>query len=183
MSNSCEQSQEKARYAHFVTASNEALKMLKPLTVQGRRANNELDILFHRNDPVDLYGDHVVQTRRQPDIIGTSVHSARRVANAVRTDTWTQLALKRAPYKPDSRFQWYDVLCSVELQYIAEIKVEDVDAHRGDQAIKTVPPNFVKIGPIPRSAYVQYLRPLQQSVLSNELSPKVCEPAIRHVPN
>jgi len=81
MSNSCEQISEKAIYEHFVTAANEALKMLKPLTVQGRQANNTLDILFHRNDPVDIYEDHsnpVVQTQRQPHIIATTAHSARR---------------------------------------------------------------------------------------------------------
>ena len=33
------------------------------------------------------------------------------------------------------------------MQCIAKIKVEDVDVHRGDRAMKTVPPNFVKMGP------------------------------------
>ena len=85
MSNSCKQDLEKARYEHFVTAANEALKMLKPLMIPGQRANNELEILFHRNDPKDICEDHgnpVVQTQRQPDLIVTSVHSARRAAGA-----------------------------------------------------------------------------------------------------
>ena len=82
ISNSCKQDLEKDRYEHFVTAANESLKMLKPLMVQGRGANIDLEILFHRNDPKDIYGsgNNGPLTQRQPDLIVTSVHSARRAA-------------------------------------------------------------------------------------------------------
>ena len=150
MLNSCKQGSEKARYEHFVTAANEALKMMRPLMIPGSRANNGLGILFHRND-VDICEDHgnpVVQTQCQPDIIATSMHSARRAAGAMETETWAQIAFKRAPGEPASRFQWYDILSAVELQCIAEIDEKDVDAYRDDQrAMITVPPHFVNMGP------------------------------------
>ena len=64
-----------------------------------------------------------------------------------KTETWIQTA-KRACEAPASRFQWYDVLSAVEMQCIAEIDEEDVDAHRDDQAMRrTLPPHFVEMGP------------------------------------
>ena len=150
MSNSCQRDSEKARYEHFVTAANEALNMLK-LTVQDRGINNNLEILFHRNNYEDIYEDHgnlVVQIHHWPDLITTSVHSARRAAGVVRTETWPQISLKRAHGEAASHFQWYDVLSAVELQCIAKINAEDVDAYRdGERGMITVPPHFVKMGP------------------------------------
>ena len=90
--------------------------MLK-LTVQDRETNNNLEMLFHRNNFVDIYEDHsnlVVQTHHWPDLIITSVHSARRAAGAVRTETGPQISLKRAHGEAASHFQWYDVLSAVE---------------------------------------------------------------------
>jgi len=151
MSNSCKQDLEKKRYEHFVTAANESLKMLKPLMVQGRGANNDLEILFHRNDHKDIYGNsngNGPLTQRQPDLIVTSMHSARRAAGPMATETWPQIALNRALEEPHFRFQWYDILSAVELQCIAKIDEEDVDAYRDDQrAIMTVLPHLVKMGP------------------------------------
>jgi len=127
--------------------------MLKPLVVPGQRANDELEILFHRNDPKNIYGGHgnpVVQTERQPDLIVTSVHSARRAAGLVGTETWPEIA-KQASEKPHCRFQWYDVLCVVELKYTAKIDEKNVDGLLDDlRQEMPVPPHFVKLGPNPK---------------------------------
>jgi len=155
MSNSCKQDLEVDRYEHFVTAANESLKMLKPLVVQGRGANTELDILFHRNDPREIYGsaNNGPLTERKPDLIVTSVHSARRAADPLVATNWHQIASEAALVQPYYRFQWYDVLCAVELQHNAKIDEKDVDAlyqQRGVIPVIPIPPHPVKTRPNPK---------------------------------
>jgi len=158
ISNSCKQDSEVDRYDHFVTSANESLKMLKPLVVQGRGANIKLDILFHRNDPKEIYGsgNNSPLTERKPDLIVTSVHSARRAAGPLATANWPQIAPKVALEQPYYRFQWYDVLCAVELQHAAKINEEDVDAlyQQRYASTPTSPSPLIlsKQGPIPTSA-------------------------------
>jgi len=74
--------------------------MLKPLTVQRRGANKELEILFHRNDHKDIYGrsNNGPMTKRQPDVIVTSVHSARRAAGPLAAETWLLNSARDAPH-------------------------------------------------------------------------------------
>jgi len=47
--------------------------------------------------------------------------------------------------------------------------------------MKTIPPNFVKMGP--SAVCVQYLRPVQQCVLQTDQIRKFVKPAVCHVPN
>jgi hypothetical protein len=155
MSDSCNQDSEVGRYEHFVIAANESLKMLKPLVAQGRRANIELDILFHRNDPREIYGsaNNGPLTERKPDIIVTSVHSARRAANPLAATDWLRIASGTALVQPHYRFQWYDVLCAVELQHTAKIDEKDVDAlyqQRRVIPVIPIPPHPVKTRPNPK---------------------------------
>ena len=157
MSNSCKRDLEVDRYEHFVAAANESLKMLKPLVVQGRGANIELDILFHRNDPKEIYGsgNNGPLTERKPDLVVTSMHSARRAAGPpLASAKWQQIASEVALEQPQYRFQWYDVLCAVELQHIAKIDEGDVDALCQQRSVIMtaipVPPHPVKTGPNPK---------------------------------
>jgi len=108
-----------------------------------------LDILFHRNDPKEIYGygNNGPIRERTPDVIVASVHSASRAAG-LPTDAWLEIASKGALEQPHSRFQWYDVLSAVELQHTAKINEEDVDAYRDNQrAMIPIDPHTVNTGP------------------------------------
>lgn len=87
----------------------------------GQPVTNYQNILFHRNDPKDIYRDHgnpTVQSQRQPDIVVTSLQSAGRAGTPRENPgvTWNEICLKQAPKTPISRFQWYDVVASVEME-------------------------------------------------------------------
>jgi len=70
---------------------------------------------------MNIHRDHgkpAGQSQRQPDIIVTSLQSARRAGtpNENASNTWNEICLKQATKKPISRFQWYDVLACVEME-------------------------------------------------------------------
>ena len=149
--------------------------MLKPIVCDGTPAATNLDILFHRNDPKDIYGDHgspAIQSQRQPDIVITSLQSARCAGtpNKNASDTWNTISLKQATKKPNSRFQWYDVLASVEMESnCKEIPSTHVD-NLGNAAVKLnrLPPRIVDMAP----------KPKKRSMRSESMS-SVVEPAAK----
>jgi hypothetical protein len=154
---------------HFIAAANQALDMLRPITPGA----NNLDILFHRNDPKDIYGDHgnpAIRSRRQPDMIVTSLESARR-AGALKesaSDDWNTISLKQATKKPISHFRWYDVVASVEM----ESSRKEIPSSYVDKLGKTggnrLPPNIVDTAP-----------KSNKRTTHSESTPSAVEPALK----
>ena len=103
------------RYPWLVKAGNAALEFLKGVTHDGfRHANDELGILFYRNDPegnpnASYFG---------PGVIITSLASARAAGRRTSNSTWENITKFCAPRAPNDPFQWRDVLSSVELSCV-----------------------------------------------------------------
>lgn len=142
--------------------------------VEGEPAYH-LDILFHRNDPKDIYGNHgldYAQSQRQPDIIVTSRQSARRAGtpNENASHTWDEICLRQATQKPISRFQWYDVVASVEMESdLKPIPVGHID-RMGKTAENRRPPNIVDMAP----------KSKKRSMRSDSM-PSAVEPAVKRL--
>jgi hypothetical protein len=122
MSNSCGTPKEVDRYAFLVDAGNAAFSLLKPIKHDGiRGANDELQILFHRNDPKEIHGQHgtpYFTSDRKPDILITSLAAALRAAGIHSNQSWKEVTKSYAPYKPNEAFEWFDSLSSLELKLL-----------------------------------------------------------------
>ena len=106
-------------------AWNSALRFLKKVDLEGtRRPDSELDILFHRCDPMDLTGMHAeppVPSKRKPDLILTSLRAAKRVADRENNESWSHVVTSYAPNPPHQHFRWFDIMGSVELKFLLKI--------------------------------------------------------------
>ena len=122
MSSSCAASGEVGGYPLFINAANAALKLLKPIKhTKFRDADNKLEILFHRSDPKILHGKHgapYLTSMRKPDIVITSVASARRAAGPGQSNLSWEEIIQYAPEPPVEAFEWFDVLSSLELKRV-----------------------------------------------------------------
>ena len=144
-SNSC-RGPEVERYQHFIEGANHALKILKTVKHTGMRgANMELDILFHRSDPMPLQGTHghphPFTTARKPDVGVTSLRTALRIADCeTQGETWDTIAFGLAALQPLTKFRWYELLSSVELKVITAILAIVISPKTKCQMLPPVPP-------------------------------------------
>jgi len=121
-SSSCECRLENHRYPPFVLATNAGLEMLRDVRIDGIRPPSELKILAHTSDPVTIRGFHgspMTATRRRPDVIITSLRSARSAARKP-CAPWTDIATKSAQTRPNASFHWYDVFISFEIKSLRQ---------------------------------------------------------------
>lgn len=84
-----------------------------------RDANDHLQILFHRSDPRVMKGKHGAShlvSERKPDIVITSLASARRASPVQSGLSWNEITQKCASSPPTRAFEWRDVLSSLELE-------------------------------------------------------------------
>jgi hypothetical protein len=68
---------------------------------------------------MDLCGTHIeppVPTKRKPDLVITSLHAAKRVADREKNETWGSITASCARDQPHQHFEWFDILSSVELK-------------------------------------------------------------------
>ncbi|GBE83532.1 hypothetical protein SCP_0505860 [Sparassis crispa] len=110
-------------YAPFVNTFNHALKEMKECSLPLLREINkkeDLDIMFHRNDPKDLTGIHGgLKTLGCPDVVLVAHGSAFRAAGdsaRVPSMPWDDLAFKVALEKPYESFRWADCLSCQEFK-------------------------------------------------------------------
>jgi hypothetical protein len=109
---------EPKRYKHFVNAFNQALELMRPLAIPGIRGSDEIDILFHRCDPVIIEAQHVnpdFVSQRKPDVIITSLAAAQR-ASGYLDISWNDAVKLYAHEPPKAAFKWCDVLSTQELK-------------------------------------------------------------------
>jgi hypothetical protein len=108
---------EQGMYEPFIRAANHALCKLSELDVPGlvpSEAGDDLEILFHQNDPSYIYQTHQgEQSVRKPDIVIVSKASAMRVGDCQASDVYdSEKALK----KPGKNFEWKELRTTLEFK-------------------------------------------------------------------
>ena len=111
---------EKDRYQPFVKLFNLALQKLRSVKVPNvRSANDDLGILFHRNDPKRIKGYHNGDVSdRSPDVVVVSLAAARDASNSIKMQ-WRH-ATGPAPEQPLIAFEWSQILCVFEFKRVAK---------------------------------------------------------------
>jgi len=116
--NVIEQLRTSHKYPPFVLATNAGLEMLQDVQIDGMRPPSKLKVLAHTSDLATIRGFHgnpMTVTKRRPDVIMTSLRSARSAAHKPCAH-WTEIATDSAQTRPDASLQWYDVFLSVEIK-------------------------------------------------------------------
>lgn len=111
---------EPERYEHIANAFNRALQILDKVAMPGTRGSNEIEILFHRCDPVTIEAWHAspsFTSVRKPDIIITSLAAAQRASGDLDM-RWEEAVRNYAPRPPKAAFKWRDVLSGQELKLV-----------------------------------------------------------------
>ena len=87
-----------------------------------RPANDDLRILFHRNDPTPIKANHSGRaSSRVPDVVLVSLAVAQDATKDVDMDMqWSDAVTHLAPKHPLKKFGWTQILCSLEFKLTAK---------------------------------------------------------------
>ncbi|KAF8877422.1 hypothetical protein BD779DRAFT_1557532 [Infundibulicybe gibba] len=112
-------SDERNRYRPFVFAFNRAFKDLEAIKCDPLPPfKSDLEILFHRNDPMPIKAEHNERTSyRKPDVVLVTLDAAQAAfSEPPSTGSWSEFAFDIAGESPACNFGWDKVLNSAEFK-------------------------------------------------------------------
>ena len=112
-------------------------------------ANDDLGILFHRNDPKLILGNHGGDvSKRSPDVVLVSLTAARDANDFIKMQ-WRN-ATGPAPEQPLIAFEWSQILCVFEFKRVAKTLTPPPLEYSGFGAVREPQHNVRKLfDPVP----------------------------------